>query len=414
MVTVRSGSRKRPEGGIDALGVVFDDDNALANAGLVLPATLAGRLGLERLVDETLDLGLRPGAFSPGRKVMSLVHSILAGGDSIDAADVLRCGSSQAVLGHRVLAPSTLGTFLRSFTLGHVRQLDRVAELAMRRAWEAGAGPGSAPMTIDLDSSICAVHGYHTQGAAFGYTRVRGYHPLLATRAQTGELCHVRMRKGLRQHRPRRPALRARALRASAPRRRHGRADDPGRLGLLVGHGDRRLSPPRRALFDQRAPGSGRHGGDQGMRLVVRRTRLIEAQGELVPDWRHHAFVSDRDGDAIALDADHRRHAVIELAIRDLKEGSGLAHCPSGRFFANSAWLVIGALAHNLVRWVARIGLGVEGPVVAATIRRRFFSMPGRITRSGRRRMLHPPSAWPWAEPFTSAIRRLRAVSLQI
>ena len=152
----------------------------------------------------------------------------------------------------------------------------------------------------------------------------------------------------------------------------------------------------------------------QGMRLVVRRTRLIRAQGELVFDWRHHAFVTDRLADAIALDADHRAHAVIELAIRDIKEGSGLAHCPSGRFFANSAWLVIAALAHNLVRWVAHIGLGIDGPVVAATIRRHLFSIPGRITRSGRRRVLHLPSAWPWAKPFESAITRLRAVTLQI
>ena len=228
--------------------------------------------------------------------------------------------------------------------------------------------------------------------------------------------------------------------RAGAPRRRGGRADDPGRLGLLVGQGDRGLSGAPDPLLDQRAPGSGHQAGDRGhprgrlggdrlhalrhrqvaetryrgMRLVVRRTRHDEPQGELAPDWRHHAFVSDRADGAIALDADHRAHAVIELAIRDIKEGSGLAHCPSGHFFANSAWLVIASLAHNLVRWIARIGLGTPGAVVTATIARRLFSLPGRITRSGRRRTLHLPSAWPWAEPFTRAITRLRAVSLQI
>lgn len=151
----------------------------------------------------------------------------------------------------------------------------------------------------------------------------------------------------------------------------------------------------------------------QGLRLVVRRTRRDEPQGELVPDWRYHALVSDREGTALALDADYRAHAVIELAIRDVKEGSGLAHCPSGRFCANAAWLVIAALAHNLVRWLARIGRGVAGPVVAATLRRRRLAAPGRITRSGRRRPLHLPSAWPWAEPFAGALARLRAVSLQ-
>ena len=142
MVTARRMRGKRSEGAIDALGVVFDDDNAVANAGLVLPATLSGRLGLEALIDGTLDLGSRPGAFSPGRKVMTLIHSALVGGDSIDGADVLRCGSSQAVLGHRVMAPSTLGTFLRSFTFGHVRQLDRVAEIAMPAPGRAAPGPG--------------------------------------------------------------------------------------------------------------------------------------------------------------------------------------------------------------------------------------------------------------------------------
>ncbi len=440
MVTARCGDRKRPEGGIDALGVVFDGDNAVANAGLILPATLAGRLGLERLVDETLELGIRPGACSPGRKVMSLAHSILVGGDSIDDADVLRAGSSAAVLGHRVMAPSTLGTFLRSFTFGHVRQLDRVAEIAMTRAWEAGAGPGAEAMTIDLDSTICAVHGHHKQGAAFGYTRVRGYHPLLATRAQTGELLHVRMRGGsantgrgaqrfVRE-------LAGRARRASATGQLTIRVDSGFWSAKVIGacaHHQIRFSitvRQVRAITEAIAripeadwapidytPGGIAQVAEtryQNMRMVVRRTRRDEPQGELVPDWRHHAFVSDRLGRAIALDVDHRAHAVIELAIRDIKEGSGLGHCPSGRFFANSAWLVIAALAHNPVRWVAQIGLGIEGSVVAATIARRFFGPAGRITRSGRRRVLHLPSAWPWAEPFARAITRLRAVSLQI
>src|SRR6266487_823097 len=173
---------------LDRTEITFDDDHAVANAGLVLTATLSDRLGLEALVEETVDLGDRAAAARPGRKVMTLVASILAGGDSTDDADVLRSGATQQVLAHRVMAPSTLGTFLRSFTFGHVRQLDKVAEAALGRAWMAGAGPGDEPMTIDLDSTICEVHGHHKGGAAYGHTRVLGLHPLFATRADTGEV----------------------------------------------------------------------------------------------------------------------------------------------------------------------------------------------------------------------------------
>jgi hypothetical protein len=132
----------------DSLVVAFDDTHALANAGLLLPATLAERLRIEAAVDQLVDLGGRPGAHRPGRKVLTLIHAIIAGADCIDDADVLRTGSTAQVLGHRVMAPSTLGTFLRAFTFGHVRQLDRVAETLMGRAWAASADPGDGPMTI--------------------------------------------------------------------------------------------------------------------------------------------------------------------------------------------------------------------------------------------------------------------------
>ena len=128
------------------------------------------------------------------------------------------------------------------------------------------------------------------------------------------------------------------------------------------------------------------------------------------PDWRHHAFVTDRAGTAVAVDADHRRHAVVELAIRDLKQGSGLCHCPSGAFLANAAWALLATLAHNLLRWVAALGLGVHALVMAKTIRRRFITLPGRLTHSARRRDLHLPSSWPWAEGFRTALVRPRTV----
>jgi hypothetical protein len=145
----------------------------------------------------------------------------------------------------------------------------------------------------------------------------------------------------------------------------------------------------------------------------VRRTRLTGEQAQLWPDWRHHAFVTDRTDDIVALDADHRRHAVVELAIRDLKAGAGLNHCPSGVFNANAGWLVLATLAHNLLRWTTTLGGIHTGPVVVAkTIRRRYLTIPGRITRSARRTTLHLPTRWPWRDAFTAALSRLRHVTI--
>ena len=140
---------------LDRIEVIFDDDNLVANAGLILPATLTDRLELEPLINDTVRLDGRVGGARPGRKVLTLVHSILAGGSHIDHADVLRAGATGAVLGHRVMAPSTLGTFLRSFTFGHVRQLEAVNGHALERAWAAGVGPDDGELVIDLDSTIC-------------------------------------------------------------------------------------------------------------------------------------------------------------------------------------------------------------------------------------------------------------------
>ena len=163
--------------------------------GCCCPRRLAERLGIEQLTDEFVDLGDRPGAARPGRKLLTLVHALLAGGDCIDDVEALRAGSTGAVLGHRVMAASTVGTWLRSFTFGHVRQLDRVLGELLRRAWVAGAGPSDGPLTVDVDSTICEVHGHHKQGACYGYTRRLGLHPLLAFRADSGEVLHARLRK---------------------------------------------------------------------------------------------------------------------------------------------------------------------------------------------------------------------------
>ena len=139
----------------DRIRVSFDDHRLVGNAGLILPATLALRLGLPELVRQRLDLGNAPGRANTGDKMMTLVASALAGCVCIDDADVLRTGGTVRALGGTVKAPSTLGTFLRSFRWGHVRQLDRVSRELLARAWAAGAGPSDAPFTIDLDSTIC-------------------------------------------------------------------------------------------------------------------------------------------------------------------------------------------------------------------------------------------------------------------
>jgi len=329
------------------------------------------------------------------------------------------------------MAPSTLGTFLRAFTFGHVRQLDRLAETVLARAWTAGAGPGDGPMTMDLDSTVCEVHGYHKQGAAYGYTHKLGYHPLVASRADTGEVLHARQRTG-RANTARGTArfvdeLAARVRRAGASGELTMRADSGFwsaktiracrrhqiRYSITV----RQTKPIRQAIaaIDEDAwteiayPDGGvaqvaetRYRGD---RLIVRRTRLAGEQAELFPNWRYHAFVTGRVGTAVWLDQ------TVELAIRDLKGGVGLRHCPSGKFAANAAWLVVATLAHNLLRWVAAIGLGARQElVVAKTLRRRLLTLPGRLTRSARRWRLHLPTGWPWASDLTRAITRLRAL----
>jgi hypothetical protein len=403
---------------------------------LLLPATVASRLEIERLVDETVDLGDRPGAARPGRKVLTLCHAMLLGADSIDDCDLLRTGRTGLVLGHGVLAPSTLGTFLRSFTFGHVRQLDRVLAESLRRAWQAGAGPGGERLVIDLDSFVGEVHGYAKQGAAYGYTRELGYHPLLATRAGSDEVLHVRLRKGSAntQRGGERFAdeLIARVRRAGASGELLIRADSgfwnkkiTARLrakGCLYSIGVRLTKPVAAAieaireevwqpLSDYPATGEAEIAettlGDD--RLIVRRVRTLDRQQQLFATWQHFAFITNRDEPLELIEAEHREHATVELVIRDLKD-QALRHFPSGRFNANAAWTVIACLAHNLLRWAELLGLPNERPHRARTLRRRLLSLPGRITRTARRWTLHLPTRWPWQDDYTNALARIRAL----
>ena len=185
-------------GGIDRIEAVFDDGSLVADAGLLPAATVMDRLGLEALLDAAVRPAGSAGSGS-GRKVLTVAASMLAGGSFIADAARLRSGSAGAVLPFDVVAPSTLGTFLRSFTFGHLRQFDKAAEMALSRAWSAGAAPRAAEMTVNVDSTVCEVHGKSKQGAAYGHTKVLGCHPLVAVRDDTGEVLHSRMRSGASQ-----------------------------------------------------------------------------------------------------------------------------------------------------------------------------------------------------------------------
>ena len=432
----------------DRIHVAFDDHRLVADAGLLLPATLALRLGLGELVDRHLDLGNTPGRANKGDKLMTLVASALAGGDCIDDADALRSGGTAGVLGCLVKAPSTLGTFLRSFRWGHVRQLDRVSRELLARAWAAGAGPGGGPLTIDLDTTICETYGLAKEGARHhGYTGQRGYHPLLAVAAGTGEVLMARLREG--QANTARGA--AHFLRETISRVRYAgakgqltvRADSGFYTHAIVAVCRRmkvrfsitiRQHQSLRNLIEAISESDWRPipywmdgGADVAetvytpfktepdavpVRLIVRRVRPTPgSQLALFATYSYHAFITDRDGDALELEADHRRHAEVENAIRDLKYGVGLNHLPSGRFPANGAWLAVQVMAHNLARWTGRIALG-ETAATTKTLRRRFLSLAGRITRKARRLILHLPRRWPWEYQFSQALARLRALPL--
>jgi hypothetical protein len=433
---------------LDRLDTAFDDDRLVADAGLLLPATLTHHLGLRELVETHLDLGDTPAAANAGDKLLTLAMSALAGGDCIDDADALRAGGTGRVLGFSVKAASTLGTFLRSFRWGHVRQLDRVSRALLARAWAAGAGPTSDPFTIDLDSTICETYGLAKEGATgFIHTGVRGYHPLLAIAAGTGDVLMARLRGGNANsgrsagHFLRETIGRVRAAGASGELT--VRADSgfyahavvkvcqamKARFSITVRqHASiRRLieAIPEGAwmpipywldggadVAETRYTPFATEEDPRPVRLIVRRVRPTPgSQLALLVLYDYHAFITDRDGETLVLEADHRRHAEVENAIRDLKYGVGLNHLPSGKFAANGAWLAVQVIAHNLARWTARIGLG-ERVVTTQTLRRRLFGLAGRLTRSARRLTLHLPARWPWAVGWSAALARLRALPL--
>jgi len=391
-----------------ATSVRFDDPNLVSAAGLVPVLALAQRAGLAALADEHLSVPTDKGA-NAGLKVASLVAGMVAGADSIDDMALLRHGGMGRVFA-RAYAPSTLGSFLRSFTFGHVRQLDAVASRFLTGLADAGgqvAGDGTgARVLVDVDDTIIEVHGYAKQGAGFGYSGVRGLNALLATVTTSGAAPIVvaqRLRKGSCGS-PRgakrlvadtlktvsklhpgsgTPLLRADSAFYGAPTvgaavRSGAQVSvtvrlDPKVKAAITTIGEDAWTPIEYtdAVFDEQSRAwvsraevaevpftafSSRRAADRVPgRLVVRRIpdlnpKKASGQGTLFDTWRFHAFFTTTDPadlDTVAADKIHRGHAIIEQVHADLKS-SALAHLPSGKFTANAAWLVLAVIAFNL------------------------------------------------------------------
>lgn len=422
----------------------------MPNAGLLPAAVLAQRLGLAELVDRRLHL-VRHGANS-GTKALTVIGSMLAGGDSIDDVAVLRAGAAVDLF-DATRAPSTVGSWLRAHKWSNVRQLDAVSRELLARLWAAGAGPAdlSGPLTIDVDSTIVEVHGRAKQGAAFGYTKVRGYHPQLATCAQTGQVLMTRLRGGsagaARGARSFLTETISRVRGAGATGQLTVRADSAfyskavlhTAVGLDVRFSvtvrqDKRIRAAIEAIDEaswQPIPYwlstpevsgadvaettytafTGRHA--MTVRLIVRRVRPTPgSQLALFTAWDYHAFVTDRTGEVLELEADHRRHAIVEQTIAELKS-AGLAHLPSGNFMANAAWLALTVMAHNLGRAVGQLAGHDLQRATAPTLRRKVFTMPGRLVHTGRRRHLRLPASWPWAGAISAALTSINAIPLR-
>ena len=442
-----------PRSSPDGIRIAFDYYRLVANAGLLLPVTLAQHLGLRELVDNHVDLGDAPGRANTGDKIVTLVASALAGGDCIDDADVLRTGRTAGALGCVVKAPATLGTFLPEYLPAQLPVGPR-PPVGPGEPGVAGPGLGCRDGTrrraVDHRLGL-----HHLRGLRSGQGgcpppqlhRPAGLSPVLAIAAGTGDVLMSRLREGrantargaahfLRETVGRvryagaRGQLTVRAdsgfyahalvavcrkmdVRFSITIRQHARLRNiieaiPEEDWTPIPYwmdGAANVAETTYTLFQSEPDAA-------PVRLIVRRVKPTPgSQLALFVNYSYHGFITDRDGDTLALEADHRRHAEIENAIRDLKYGVGLNHLPSGRFAANAAWLAVQVMAQNLARWTARIGLG-EPVVTTKTLRRRFFSLAGRLTRSARRLTLHLPQRWPWEAQFSGALARLRALPL--
>jgi hypothetical protein len=450
-----------------SLSARFDEASLVSAGGLVPVLGLAQRAGLRSLADERLTVPTDKGA-NAGSKVAALVAGMVAGADSIQDMDLLRHGGMGRLF-TGLYAPSTLGSFLRSFAFGHVRQLDAVAarlvaDLAARTPLLPDAGQIAY---LDVDDTIRATYGYAKQGAGYGYSGVKGLNALIAalsTPSSAPVIVATRLRKGSANSARGAARLVADALKTSRA------CGAGGTKGLLVVRADsafygldvvaaivrakarfsitaRQDAAVKRAIasiaedawttiryphavFDDQldqwvsdaevaeteftAFASRGKSKAVAARLIVRRVRdqnpdhlVANEQGELFPAWRHHAVFTNSPLLMLQAEADHRRHAVIEQVIADLK-GGPLAHLPSGKFNANGAWLVMAAMAFNLTRAAGALASRFHARATTATIRRQLINIPARPVRSARRIHLRLPTNWPWAHAwldlFTNAL----------
>ncbi len=444
---------------------VFDDPNLVAAAGLVPVFGLARRAGLGELAGGHLTVAGGPG-HAAGLKVSALVAGMVAGADSIDDMDLLRHGAmGRLFVGVR--APSTLGTFLRAFRFGHVRQLDAVASrlLAGLAAHSPVIARNAEVTYLDIDDTVRSTFGYQKQGAGYGYSGVKGLNALLATvsTATTAPvIVATRLRKGSSNSARGAARLVADAIKTTR---------SCGVSGLLVLRGDSAyytrdvIAAARRhnvrfsitarkdravtaaiaempenawttirypkAVFDEQwqqwvsdaevaevpftAFASRGKKNQISAGLIVRRVRdqnpdhvQANAQGELFRVWRHHAVFTDSTLPIVQAEVDHRRHAIIEQVHADLKNGP-LAHLPSGKFAANSAWLVLATMAFNLLRAAGSLASLTHAKATTATLHTQLVNVAARVATSARHTTLHLPTAWPWAtawqQLFTAAIR---------
>ncbi|WP_116209103.1 IS1380 family transposase [Streptomyces olivoreticuli] len=444
-----------------AVSAVFDDPNLIAHAGLVPVMRLAGRCGLPRLVTEKVRLtGAKNGAGAAAdAKVTSIVAGMAAGADSIDDLGALRHGAMPTVF-RGIRAPSTLGTFLRSFTHGHALQLHAVhrrflAELAAHTPLLPGSDEKAF---IDVDSTHKRVYGRAKQGAEYGrFKGIRTLHPLLATictPASRPVIATVRMRRGKAADSRGAPKLVSEAL---------ATAVEAGCTGMRILRADSQfynagvIAACRRAgahfsvttgmnpsikraihsipdtawqqiTYPTAVPDpetgdlipdaevaeipvyaafvSRRKASRVTARLIVRRVRdlakpaTVGEQGELFPVWRYHPFFTDNPARTLQAEQEHRHHAVVEQVIADSK-ASALAHLPSGHFHANSAWLTLWAMTCNLLRAAGALASAFHAKATTATLRTHLVQVPARIARSARRITLHLPHNWPWQHAWT-------------
>ena len=421
----------------DRSNVAFDDERVVVNAGIVLAVTLARRLGIEALVDAAVDSGSGRGRRTRAARCSRWCTRCCWARTASMTAMCCGRGGPRRCSGIGRWRPRRWARFCVRLRSGMCAN----STACSARRWLRVAGRRGPGQTAPGDRHrLLRRRGLRARqaGPGIGYTKQLGYHPLLATRADSGEVLHVRLRKG--QANTQRGALRfveellARVRRAGATGQILIRADSGfwnrklitrlRQTGCLYSIGIRQNNAvaARIARIPDSAwqpvpdyPDSGvcelaeTALGDD--RLIVRRVHLHaqEAQAELFTYWRHFALITNRTDPIHTVDSEHRQHAVIELVIRDLKD-QALAHFPSGHYSANSAWTVIACLAHNLARWTSLLGTRDPTPRAARTLRHRLLALPGRLTRTARQWTLHLPARWPWQHDFIRALARIRAL----